>query len=164
MELSTIVLVNRNGVLYKAPIEALSSIVLLISAKETFSSYLDSLSISIELLTSSFESKLYTKADMKADFATKDQVDSLTANGTYVLSGDAAATASSLKSKTDLSSTTGKSWYEIQSMRSVRDVIEGYSKSNGIFAAEASEEHSAEEYLITPDYKNLMDSFPDDDL
>lgn len=158
MDLSNYILISRNNIIYKAKLETLSSIILLNSNKESFFKYLDDLSVSLNLLTSSFDTILYSKDEMKNDFTIKESVSNLTASGTYVLTGTAAATANKVKSKTDVDN-----WYNTQSMRSVRDVIEGYSHAVGILKDD-TDPMLATEYGISPSYEEIMAAYSDADL
>lgn len=158
MELSNYILVSRNNVVYKAKLSSLSSIIVLDGQRESFLRYLDDISASIDSLTTSFDIVLYPKSEMKADFTIKESVSSLTADGKYVLTGDAKATADGVKSKEDLDS-----WYETQSYRSVNDVLAGYDHAVGILKDDTDPER-ATEYGLTPTYEDIMSKYTDADL
>ena len=158
MQLSNYILISRNNTIYKAKVSSLSSIILFNGMKESFMEYLDDLSASINLLTTSFDTVLYPKSEMKADFVIKENVSNLTGGGMYVLTGEAKAAADSVKSIEDLNA-----WYETQSRRAVEDIIEGYSHAVGILKDD-TDPAKATEYGITPSYDKIMDTYGDKDL
>lgn len=164
MELSNYILISRNNVLYKAKLSLLSSIILLNDNKESFLTYLDDLSASINSLTSTFDTILYSKSEMKNDFTIKENVSNLTASGTYVLTGAAAAAANKVKSRTDLSSNTGNSWYEKQLYESLFALTKGYEHAIGVLDTDMDPESVIEEHTRTPSVEEIMDKYDNANL
>lgn len=128
--LDNYILVERGSTVYRAKVSALSSIVLLQETKNDFFKYLDSLSASIQALTSTFDVVLYPRSEMKATFTLKENVSELTSNGNYVLTGAAKAAADTVKKKSDLSASGG--WYETQLDKCVGSVVDGYEHVVGL--------------------------------
>ena len=122
--LDSFFLVKRNGVLYRAKISSLSSIILFDETKKDFYKYLDNLKASIESLTATADTILIPKSEMKANFTPKDTVEELSSNGNYVLTGDATKAIAPLYSNADLSGTN--KWYDKQFEVCIGNIDEGY--------------------------------------
>jgi len=163
MDLSGYILVSRNNVIYRANLSCLSDLLVANDTKEKFLEKLDNILASVDALTSSFDLQLESKSGLQSDFASKDNVASLTADGKYTLSSDAVSTISTVMSKAELSSNSSSCWYQVQSRRSVQDVIEGYTSSIGILKNKTPAT-AATDYGVTPTYDVIMSTYKDLDL
>lgn len=153
MDKDSYVLVSREGVIYKAKIEALSSIVVTKDEREDFLNYLDELSASLDSLTSSFDTVFYTTTEMKQEFVSKEELSASLWNGTYVTKAEAVLKAQTIKEKAELND-----WHNhVLTASAAPAIIKGYDDAtrdkDGIMATNGKSAHGHK----NPNVNNLID-------
>lgn len=151
MELSSQILIFRNGTLYRSDVEELSSIILFKQTANSIDEYLDQLSSQIDQFTANIDTYLYSKSEMKSLYASMDTVLNLTSNTTYVLSSNANSTANTLKTIDDLNK-----WYSNTSRGAVNIVIGGYNMAVHLVNTDPIESDKIGEYSHAPSYETIM--------
>lgn len=151
MKISDYILISRNGALYKARMNVLSSVVCLKDNASFLSSSIDAVSSFIEDTRAVFSDSHYSKTEMKSDFCTKEEISSLTANKTYVLIPEANAALYPLVTKLSVDT-----WKTIQSEKCAEVYIDEMDKMRQVMEANAGD-HSPAEYAIVPNVEDLID-------
>jgi len=143
-------LVLRNGVLYKAKVEALSSLFATNNSLSDLSSSIESMSDMLSGIVVDFQDNYYSKSEMQATFCTKQNVSSLTANAEYVLTSQTPPKVNELKNVTAVDV-----WHAKESRHCAKYLLKAYDEIEGIMRKSGNSD--AQDYIKQPSVDSVID-------